>query len=154
MIFGRTPQVRVGGAVKTSPIDFEFAGALTRPPQRDSGIPGMEWGVRLEFNKWRAPHGRGSGQPTLDGLQLGVSGVLRKFKVIAFSNNRGDITQATDVAEAGGKGLSFDALVPLYLHLMGAQPKAESGVRIDARAWLAGQPASTSLVAASPGGLP
>jgi NAD(P)-dependent dehydrogenase (short-subunit alcohol dehydrogenase family) len=46
------------------------------------------------------------------------------------------------------------AIVPLYLHLIGAQPKAESGVRIDARAWLAGQPASTALVAASPGARP
>jgi len=46
------------------------------------------------------------------------------------------------------------ALVPLYLHLIGAQSKAESGVLVDARAWLAGQPASTPLVAASPGGPP
>jgi NAD(P)-dependent dehydrogenase (short-subunit alcohol dehydrogenase family) len=44
-----------------------------------------------------------------------------------------------------------DALVPLYLHLLGVQPKAESGAVIDARAWLAGQPASRPLVAA-PGG--
>jgi NAD(P)-dependent dehydrogenase (short-subunit alcohol dehydrogenase family) len=47
-----------------------------------------------------------------------------------------------------------EAIVPLYLHLIGAQSKAESGVRIDARAWLAGQPASTPLVSASPGGHP
>ena len=44
-----------------------------------------------------------------------------------------------------------EALVPLYLYVIGSQPKAESGVRIDARAWLAGQPASTPLVAASAG---
>jgi NAD(P)-dependent dehydrogenase (short-subunit alcohol dehydrogenase family) len=31
-----------------------------------------------------------------------------------------------------------DALVPLYLHLIAAQTKGESGVRIDAPAWLAG----------------
>jgi NAD(P)-dependent dehydrogenase (short-subunit alcohol dehydrogenase family) len=42
-----------------------------------------------------------------------------------------------------------EALVPLYLYLVGAQPKRESGVRIDARAWLAGQPASTALVASA-----
>jgi len=50
-----------------------------------------------------------------------------------------------------------DALAPLYLHLLGAQSKADSGVRIDARAWLAGQPASFPLVAssaASPAGRP
>jgi NAD(P)-dependent dehydrogenase (short-subunit alcohol dehydrogenase family) len=38
-----------------------------------------------------------------------------------------------------------DALVPLYLHLIAGQPKAESAVTIDAQAWLAGQPASTPL---------
>jgi len=42
-----------------------------------------------------------------------------------------------------------DALVPLYLYLIGAQPKAESGMRIDAQAWLAGQPASTALVSST-----
>jgi len=37
------------------------------------------------------------------------------------------------------------ALVPLYLHLLAGQPKAESGMLIDGAAWLAGQAASTPL---------
>jgi NAD(P)-dependent dehydrogenase (short-subunit alcohol dehydrogenase family) len=44
-----------------------------------------------------------------------------------------------------------DALVPLYLHLLGAQAKSDSGLSIDARKWLAGQPASSALVPASTG---
>ncbi|MDQ6618525.1 MAG: SDR family NAD(P)-dependent oxidoreductase [Pseudomonadota bacterium] len=36
-------------------------------------------------------------------------------------------------------------LVPLYLHLISGQSKAESGVRIDAHAWLSGCPATSSL---------
>jgi len=39
------------------------------------------------------------------------------------------------------------ALVPLYLHLLAGQPKAESAALIDARAWLAGGPAASPLVA-------
>jgi NAD(P)-dependent dehydrogenase (short-subunit alcohol dehydrogenase family) len=39
-----------------------------------------------------------------------------------------------------------EALVPLYLHLISGQTKAESGVRIDAQAWLAGAPAVSSLL--------
>jgi len=39
-----------------------------------------------------------------------------------------------------------EALVPLYLHLIAAQPKSESGARVAAQAWLAGQPASSALV--------
>ena len=42
-----------------------------------------------------------------------------------------------------------ESLVPLYLHLLGAQTKGESGSLIDARAWLAGQPAIRPLVSSS-----
>jgi len=38
-----------------------------------------------------------------------------------------------------------DALVPLYLHLLAGQAKADSGQLFDARAWLAGAPCATSL---------
>jgi len=44
-----------------------------------------------------------------------------------------------------------EALVPLYLYLVAGQGKSESGARIDAQAWLAGQPASMPLVAATAG---
>ncbi|CAG0999346.1 putative oxidoreductase YciK [Burkholderiales bacterium] len=40
-----------------------------------------------------------------------------------------------------------EALVPLYLHLLSGQAKADSAAIIDARAWLAGTPARSSLVA-------
>lgn len=39
-----------------------------------------------------------------------------------------------------------EALVPLYLHLVSGQVKNESGSRIDAQAWLAGEPSVTSLL--------
>jgi NAD(P)-dependent dehydrogenase (short-subunit alcohol dehydrogenase family) len=42
-----------------------------------------------------------------------------------------------------------DTLVPLYLHLLGAQTKAESGMLIDAQAWRAGHAASSPLAAAA-----
>src|SRR5262249_11462122 len=42
-----------------------------------------------------------------------------------------------------------EALVPLYLHLLAGQPKAESGVIVDGRAWLDGQPASRPLATLS-----
>jgi len=40
-----------------------------------------------------------------------------------------------------------ETLVPLYLHLLAGQSKAESAALIDARAWLAGSLASSPLVA-------
>lgn len=39
-----------------------------------------------------------------------------------------------------------EAIVPLYLHLIAGQTKSESGMRLDAQAWLAGAPAVTSLL--------
>lgn len=39
-----------------------------------------------------------------------------------------------------------EALVPLYLHLVNGQAKAESARRIDAQAWLAGAPSESSLL--------
>jgi NAD(P)-dependent dehydrogenase (short-subunit alcohol dehydrogenase family) len=47
-----------------------------------------------------------------------------------------------------------EALVPLYLHLVGAQAKAESGARVDAQAWLADQPATSPLVSPTATGRP
>jgi NAD(P)-dependent dehydrogenase (short-subunit alcohol dehydrogenase family) len=41
-----------------------------------------------------------------------------------------------------------EALVPLYLHLLAGQAKAESGVRVDAQDWLAGRPSTTPLISA------
>ena len=47
-----------------------------------------------------------------------------------------------------------EALVPLYLHLLGAQSKADSGTRIDGAPWLAGHPSSTLLVHSASAGRP
>jgi NAD(P)-dependent dehydrogenase (short-subunit alcohol dehydrogenase family) len=38
-----------------------------------------------------------------------------------------------------------EALVPLYLHLVSGQPKAESGVMLDAQAWLKGTSCASPL---------
>jgi len=38
-----------------------------------------------------------------------------------------------------------DQLVPLYLSLIGAQAKSDSGILVDAQAWLAGAPCAASL---------
>ncbi len=113
MIFGRTPQVRVSKTLKTGPVNVELAGALTRPTQRDSGFPGLEGGIRFDINQWRGPHGRGSGQPTIDAASIGLTGTSRKFRVIEYVNNRGDVTQGTAAAEASGVGFSVDAMVPI-----------------------------------------
>jgi NAD(P)-dependent dehydrogenase (short-subunit alcohol dehydrogenase family) len=58
---------------------------------------------------------------------------------------RSGIRTQSHPAEDATALVSPDAIVPLYLHLLSGQAKSESGVRIDAQAWLAGVPSSTSL---------
>ena len=38
-----------------------------------------------------------------------------------------------------------ESIVPLYLHLLAGQTKAESGVLLDAQAWLAGTSCTSPL---------
>ena len=59
---------------------------------------------------------------------------------------RSPLRTQTHPAEAREDLPPPEALVPLYLHMISGQTKAESGVRIDAQAWLAGTPAVTSLL--------
>jgi NAD(P)-dependent dehydrogenase (short-subunit alcohol dehydrogenase family) len=60
---------------------------------------------------------------------------------------RSPLRGRTHPGEDRGKLPLPDRLVPLYLHLLAGQTKAESAALIDARAWLAGKPASSPLVA-------
>lgn len=59
---------------------------------------------------------------------------------------RSPLRSQTHPGEERGALATPEALAPLYLHLVSGQTKDESGVRIDAQAWLAGEPASTSLL--------
>lgn len=59
---------------------------------------------------------------------------------------RTPIRNQTHPAEDASKLPLPERLVPLYLHLIAGQPKSESGVHIDAQAWLAGAPAVSSLL--------
>jgi NAD(P)-dependent dehydrogenase (short-subunit alcohol dehydrogenase family) len=62
---------------------------------------------------------------------------------------RSPLRMLTHPAEDRASLPAPDAIVPLYLHLIAGQPKSESGMRLDAQTWLAGQPAATPLVSGS-----
>jgi NAD(P)-dependent dehydrogenase (short-subunit alcohol dehydrogenase family) len=59
---------------------------------------------------------------------------------------RSGIRTQSHPAEDTANLVAPEAIVPLYLHLIAGQTKSESGMRIDAQAWLAGAPAATSLL--------
>jgi NAD(P)-dependent dehydrogenase (short-subunit alcohol dehydrogenase family) len=58
---------------------------------------------------------------------------------------RSPLRGQTHPAEDASVLPSPSALVPLYLHLIAGQAKADSGLLIDAQAWLAGSSAVSSL---------
>jgi NAD(P)-dependent dehydrogenase (short-subunit alcohol dehydrogenase family) len=58
---------------------------------------------------------------------------------------RSPLRGQTHPAEDASRLPSPESLVPLYMHLIAGQSKADSGVLIDVQAWLAGGSASASL---------
>jgi hypothetical protein len=80
-IYHRQPQLRVSKTLSTKAIDFEVAAAAARPVQRASGLPDAEAGLRVAINGWKGMGQQAYNQPDLGALQLGVSGIARRFEV-------------------------------------------------------------------------
>lgn len=106
-VFARAPQVRLSKTIKNESVAFEVAVAAARSPQRDSGVPDGQAGLKLAFPGWKGVRTAGSTGTSADPLTLGVSGVARRFKVPEFA--------AAPKGRRGktGWGLSFDALIPI-----------------------------------------
>jgi hypothetical protein len=108
-VFSRNTQFRLSrGFGKTGPIGLDIAAAAVRPAQRDSSIPDGNAGLRLRINDWKGLRMPGNGNVDALPLAVGVSGVVRQFKVDAFTppptQNANSVT---------GWGVSVDALVPV-----------------------------------------
>lgn len=110
-VYSRTQQVRLSKALKSDEATIEIAAAALRAPQRDSGVPDGQAGVRFLVNHWKAVHTGGGTGTSVDPAGLGVSGVVRRFEVQKPVTPAG--TPGTDTATAKGWGYSIDALVPI-----------------------------------------
>jgi len=106
-VYSRTTQLRLSHTFKTEPVNVELAVAAARPLSRDTALPDGQGGLRLMLNGWKGLHTSGATGTAIDALAIGVSGLVRQFKVVEFS----DKPQAERTK--GGAGLSIDALVPL-----------------------------------------
>jgi hypothetical protein len=85
MLFNRTVQVRLSHSFATNPINFDIAAAGLRPAQRDSGLPDVEGGLRLAVNHWKAMTTPGSGGTGALPAAIGVSGLVRWFRVDPYA---------------------------------------------------------------------
>jgi hypothetical protein len=106
--FGRTTQVRVSHTFATKAVSVDVAVAALRPDQRDSEIPDGNAGVRLSLNHWKGISTPGNGGTAAFPAAIGISGMVRSFKVDAFQPPP---TQSSN--HATGWGLSVDALLPI-----------------------------------------
>jgi hypothetical protein len=106
-IYSRSPQLRLSHRFKGEAVDFELALAGSRPPQRNAFAPDGQAGARLYINGLKGARTTGSTGTAIDSAALGVSGVMRNFKVPEFS-----ATPEVGVAKQGW-GVSVDLLMPI-----------------------------------------
>ncbi|MEO8181450.1 MAG: porin [Deltaproteobacteria bacterium] len=106
--FSRVVQLRLSRTFKTEPLNVDVAVAAARSPQRDSGVPDGQAGIKFALNGWKGQHvGGGGAIPTVDGLSLAASGIVRQFEVIQFAENPVDTNKET------GWGVSLDGFIPV-----------------------------------------
>jgi hypothetical protein len=108
-VFSRAPQLRLTHMFKTDVVNVEVAVAAVRPPQRDSGLPDGQAGLRLILNDWKGMRTAGGAGTSVDPLSVGVSGVARRFRLPIFNAVQpADQTQTID-----GYGISIDGIIPV-----------------------------------------
>ncbi len=108
-LFSRNAQVRLSHTFGSSgPISVDIAAAAVRPAQRDSQVPDGQGGLRLSVNDWKGITTPGNVRTTALPLSIGVSGVVRQFKVDAFTPPPPQTSN-----HARGWGVSVDALIPV-----------------------------------------
>jgi hypothetical protein len=84
-LFNRTLQFRLSHTFASGPVNVDVAAAAFRPVQRDSALPEGEGGLRVVVNHWKAMSTPGSGGTGALPAAIGVSGLLRSFKVDPYA---------------------------------------------------------------------
>jgi hypothetical protein len=108
-LFSRNPQLRLSHVFNAEgALGVEVAVSAGRPAQRDSQIPDGSGGLRLVLNRWRGITTPGNVGTTLAPAALGVSGIVRQFKVNAFAP-----PPTRNQNSATGWGMAVDAFLPV-----------------------------------------
>jgi hypothetical protein len=106
-VYSRDLQLRLSKTIATSWVNVEVAAAVLRPPQRDSGKPQGEAGVRLALNKWTGLVTNGATGTSIQPLSVAVTGNFRDVTVPELSD-----TPQTSV-DLFMKSIAVDAFIPI-----------------------------------------
>jgi hypothetical protein len=106
-VYHRQPQIRLTASIPFHCATIDVAAAAVRPVQRDSEVPDGQAGIKVSIGSWKGIGAQGFGQPDVQPLTIGVSGVVRRFAVAEFLPVPGD-------PKIGfGWGLAANAFVPI-----------------------------------------
>jgi hypothetical protein len=106
-VYHRQPQIRLVWSIPLCCVTIDVAAAAMRPVQRDSEVPDVQAGIKVSLDKWRGIGAQGFGQPAVQPIAIGVSGVWRRFAVAEFLPVPGE-------PKIGfGYGLAVNAFVPI-----------------------------------------
>jgi len=106
-VFSRTAQARISKTIKAGDTSLDIAVAAVRPPQRNSGVPDGQGGIKFTYGGWKTVRTVGSTGTSADGLSIGVSGVARRFIEPNFN------AAPTGRKGKSGFGISIDGLIPV-----------------------------------------
>jgi hypothetical protein len=106
-LFNRTVQLRLSHTFASDAVNVDVAAAAFRPAQRDSATPDGEGGIRLAINHWKGITTPGSGGTGALPAAIGVTGLVRRFKVDPYAPLPGPPIRLNGWALAG------DILIPV-----------------------------------------
>jgi hypothetical protein len=108
-LFSRNPQLRLShGFGADGAVGVDVAISAGRPAQRDSQIPDGSAGLRVNFNRWNGITTPGNVGTRSQPASIGVSGIMRQFKVNPFVP-----PPVGDYKSTSGWGMAVDAFLPV-----------------------------------------
>jgi hypothetical protein len=121
-LYSRTPQIRVSKTLHAGDMTLEAAGALMRPPIRDSAIPEVQWGVRAAYDKWRGVTTGGATGTSIQPLSIALTGDWKHLVVPEYDLHPAQVDHRQTTAVA------IDAFIPV---LPGTKDKKDNSLSLN-----------------------
>jgi hypothetical protein len=112
-VYSRTAQIRLSRSIPIGNNALSLAIGAHRPIQRNSGQPDLQAGIKFDLKDWMGYKSTGGTSSGLVPLQIGVSGLLRQFKLQNPGTATAGPASTSDTITATGQAIAVDALLPI-----------------------------------------